>query len=158
MQLVSHLRLVEALDNFLESTSLPKDSAMASFERSNFELQAVEQPSEDYHGISFAFSDTSSMSPQPQGSHELSTGEGATVTSIHLPNSLLEEIAFSGATVRFTSLTFTDDTLFQPRPFSDAFLNYSLGGVVISASVVDSNPVQNLAEPIKIFFPRRVVC
>lgn len=70
---------------------------------------------------------------------------------VTLPSALFNELNITSTLFRVSSSIFVDDNLFQPQQnISQRFSNYSLGSLIVSASLDIAFPVQNLKNPVQI--------
>ena len=144
--LVYFYRLVKTVEIFTNVLGLGENESIRSFTQSKFVLQAqnlnATQPQ------SFVVPDKSRFE-----TNKASAKLVAQYATIQLPSTLFDELNTSEipGTVRAASSIFLDDLLFQPQQnISRRFSNYSLGSLVVSASLNIPYPVQNLKHPVQI--------
>ena len=135
----------------------------ATFPEDNYVLQALDKPTTDYQGVTFSV-DIDVDDPDQGFTQDSVTSADGTVDStqsenrIILPDTLFDDIGAGSGNVRLTFSVFKDDDLFQPRPETDQFVGFEVGGVIISAGVGNTTAVRDLTKPVSISFRKSRVC
>lgn len=134
-------RLVKTIENFTKIVNVVE--GIKTFTQNKFVLQAQDLPASQSE---FVVLNKSFSTPNMTNS-KLITQEA----SIILPSTLFGELNTMSGTVRASSSIFLNDLLFQPQQnISRQFSNYSLGSLIVSASLNLAFPVKNLKNPVTI--------
>lgn len=131
----------------MKIVGLGENEDVRSFTQDKFVLQAQDMSTSQLQSI--VVPDKSFFNPNKANPKFVT--QNAFVT---LPSTLFNELNITSTlpgAVRVSSSLFEDDHLFQPQQnISRHFSNYSLGSLIVSASLDIAFPVQNLKHPVQI--------